>query len=318
MDIKTFSIRPKKLREILGVLNQNLRVLQEYFSGKITVRGEEIKFEGDRKEFKKLKEILTKLDERAEEGSFFEPHQIIDILNNNNYLKNVEKYKDSIITPKKIVTPKTENQKHYVDALRKYPLIFSIGPAGTGKTYLAVACALEHLREDKVERIILTRPAVEAGESLGFLPGSFQEKVDPYLRPLYDALFDMMPYDRIKKLMNTGVIEIAPLAYMRGRTLSNAFVILDEAQNTNYLQIKMFLTRIGLKTKVAVTGDITQIDLKDKEESGLVIAEKILKGVEGIKFIYFGSEDVIRHPIVKSIIIAFEKYEGKKKEGKSS
>ncbi|MEO0280185.1 MAG: PhoH family protein [candidate division WOR-3 bacterium] len=318
MEIKTFSVRPKKLREILGVLNQNLKVLQEYFSGKITVRGEEIKFEGDKKEFKKLKEILSKLDERAEEGNFFEPDQIIDILNKDNYLKNVEKYKDSIITPKKIVTPKTENQKHYVDALRKYPLVFSIGPAGTGKTYLAVACALEHLREEKVERIILTRPAVEAGESLGFLPGSFQEKVDPYLRPLYDALFDMMPYDRIKKLMNTGVIEIAPLAYMRGRTLSNAFVILDEAQNTNYLQMKMFLTRMGLKTKVAVTGDITQIDLKDKEESGLVIAEKILKGVEGIKFIYFGSEDIIRHPIVKSIIIAFEKYEGNKKEGKTS
>ncbi|MEO0255477.1 MAG: PhoH family protein [candidate division WOR-3 bacterium] len=318
MEIKTFSVRPKKLREILGVLNQNLKVLQEYFSGKITVRGEEIKFEGDKKEFKKLKEILAKLDERAEEGEFFEPEQIIDILNNRSNFKNIEKYKDSIITPKKIVTPKTDNQKQYVDALRKYPLVFSIGPAGTGKTYLAVACALEHLREEKVERIILTRPAVEAGESLGFLPGSFQEKVDPYLRPLYDALFDMMPYDRIKKLMNTGVIEIAPLAYMRGRTLSNAFVILDEAQNTNYLQMKMFLTRIGLKTKVAVTGDITQIDLKDKEESGLVIAEKILKGVEGIKFIYFGSEDIIRHPIVKSIIIAFEKYEGKKKEGKTS
>ncbi len=313
MEKRTFSLRPKKLREILGILNQNLRVLQEYFSGKITVRGDEIRFEGTRKEFKKLKDTIERLDTRATEGVFYEPEDIIEVINNSEEEK-IKKGKESIVTPKKIITPRTDTQREYVESLRKYPIVFSIGPAGTGKTYLAVASALEHLREEKVDRIILTRPAVEAGESLGFLPGSFQEKVDPYLRPLYDALFDMLPYDRIRKLMDTGVIEIAPLAYMRGRTLSNAFVILDEAQNTNYLQMKMFLTRIGLKTKVAVTGDITQIDLKDKEDSGLIIAERILKGIDGIKFIYFGPEDVIRHPIVKSIIIAYERYEGKKKE----
>ncbi len=307
-----FILKPKKIREILGILNQNLKILQHYFSGKLTVRGDEIRFEGTEREFKKLKETITKLDEKAQEGVFFEPEEIIEALNNKEK-KGESGDKYSIVTPKKIINPRSETQKKYIEFLRKYPLVFSIGPAGTGKTYLAVAVALEHLREEKVERIILARPAVEAGESLGFLPGSFQEKVDPYLRPLYDALFDMLPYDRIKRLMDTGIIEIAPLAYMRGRTLSNAFVILDEAQNTNYLQMKMFLTRIGLKTRVAVTGDITQIDLKDKKESGLVVAEKILKGIEGIKFVYFGPEDVIRHPIVKSIIIACEKYERREK-----
>jgi len=309
---KNFILKPKRVREILGILNQNLKIIQDYFSGNITVRGDEIRFEGTKKEFKKLKETIDKLDERAEEGIFFEPEEVIEFLNNHK-AKGETGDKYSVITPKKIINPKTETQRKYIEFLRKYPLVFSIGPAGTGKTYLAVAVALEHLREEKVERMILTRPAVEAGESLGFLPGSFQEKVDPYLRPLYDALFDMLPYERIKKLINSGVIEIAPLAYMRGRTLANAFVILDEAQNTNYLQMKMFLTRIGLKTKVAITGDITQIDLKNKEDSGLLVAEKILKGIEGIEFIYFGPEDVIRHPIVKSIIIAYDRYEEKKK-----
>ncbi|MEN3045994.1 MAG: PhoH family protein [Candidatus Hydrothermales bacterium] len=318
MEIKVFTLKPKKIREILGVLNQNLKVLQTNFSGKISVRGEEIKFEGTKKEFERFRDLLKELEAKAQEGKFFEPEEIIEILNYKNSIDEKDKEKNVIVTPKKIVVPKTENQILYVEALRKYPITFSIGPAGTGKTYLAVAVALESLMEEKVERIILTRPAVEAGESLGFLPGSFQEKVDPYLRPLYDALFDMMPYERIKKLMSTGVIEIAPLAYMRGRTLSNAFVILDEAQNTNYLQMKMFLTRMGLKTKIAITGDVTQIDLKEKEESGLLIAEKILKDLDGIKFIYLGPEDIIRHPIVKSIIIAYEKYERKKREGKNS
>jgi phosphate starvation-inducible PhoH-like protein len=284
--------------------------LQEFFKGKISVRGDEIRFEGSKEEFRKFKEVVSFMDKHTVEGKFLEPEHIREaILRDRDSIEDEEL---TVITPKRLVKPKSENQKNYLEMLMKYDIVFAIGPAGTGKTYLAVACALEHLRENKVERIILTRPAVEAGESLGFLPGSFQEKVDPYLRPLYDALFDMLPYDRMRKFTESGIIEIAPLAYMRGRTLSNAFVILDEAQNTTALQMKMFLTRTGLKTKVAITGDVTQIDLKEKKESGLLVAEKILKGIEGITFCYFGPEDVIRHPIVKSIIVAYERYERKK------
>ncbi|MBC7321006.1 PhoH family protein [bacterium] len=215
-----------------------------------------------------------------------------------------------LVTPRgKRVFPKTPGQKRYVDTMRNYDLVFAIGPAGTGKTYLAMAMALVALKNKTVARIILTRPAIEAGERLGFLPGDLQEKVDPYLRPLYDALYDMLEVEKIQKYMERGIIEVAPLAYMRGRTLNDAFVILDEAQNTTPEQMKMFLTRMGFGSKYVVTGDITQIDLPSDRESGLIQAQRILKDVEGLAFVYLTEQDVVRHDLVQRIIKAYNIYE---------
>ena len=220
-----------------------------------------------------------------------------------------ELYGDQIYIPpsRKVIIPKTQNQKLYVEAIRKHDIVIGIGPAGTGKTYLAMAMALSAYFNKEVSRIILTRPAIEAGEKLGFLPGTMYEKVNPYLRPLYDALYDMVDIDRGSRLIEKGVLEIAPLAFMRGRTLNDAFVILDEAQNTASEQMKMFLTRLGFSSKTVVTGDVTQIDLPDKRTSGLVEIQSILKGVKGIKFVYFTEKDVVRHPLVQKIIRAYEK-----------
>ncbi len=208
----------------------------------------------------------------------------------------------------KTIVPKTVNQANYMSAIHKSPITISIGPAGTGKTYLAVAVGVKFLLTSRVERIILTRPAVEAGESLGYLPGDFIQKINPYLRPLYDALFDILPYERISRYMEKGIIEIAPLAYMRGRTLNKAFIILDEAQNTTSSQMKMFLTRLGNSSKMVISGDITQIDLEKPRQSGLLAAQKILHGIEEITFIEFSKEDICRHPIVEKIIAAYEQH----------
>ena len=220
---------------------------------------------------------------------------------------------------KTTVTPKTLGQKRYVEAIRQHDVTFGIGPAGTGKTYLAVAAAVAALRSKKVDRIILVRPAVEAGENLGFLPGDMQEKVDPYLRPMYDALADLMSYDKMRRFLELGVIEIAPLAFMRGRTLHNAFVILDEAQNTTVRQMKMFLTRLGVNSRAVITGDLTQIDLRTPENSGLVKIQAILGAVPGVQFVYFHPEDVVRHKLVREIINAFDvwhaRHEGASDDG---
>jgi phosphate starvation-inducible PhoH-like protein len=207
----------------------------------------------------------------------------------------------------KHIGPKTKGQRDYVEAMKKYDIVFGIGPAGTGKTYLAMACAVEALKKQEVRRIILTRPAIEAGESLGFLPGDMYEKISPYLRPLYDALYDMMEAERIEKYLETSIIEVAPLAYMRGRTLNDAFIVLDEAQNCTAEQMKMFLTRLGFDSKTVITGDITQSDLPDGKPIGLLQAQEILKAIEGIKFIYFTGFDVVRHALVQRIIEAYEK-----------
>lgn len=215
------------------------------------------------------------------------------------------------ISPKKTISPKTIIQKEYLDAIRDSEVVFAIGPAGTGKTYLAVAMAVSFLLQKKVKRLILTRPALEAGEKLGFLPGDILEKVNPYLRPLYDALHDMLDFKKVQELMDSGVIEVAPLAFMRGRTLNRAFIILDEAQNTTSEQMKMFLTRLGYGSRAIITGDVTQIDLPMNKTSGLVEAEKVLKDIKGIKFIYFSKKDVIRHKLVGEIIDAYEKYQNK-------
>ena len=214
-----------------------------------------------------------------------------------------------ISSRKRVITPKSLVQKQYIDAIRKYDLVIGIGPAGTGKTYLAMAMAVASLTKQEVERIVLTRPAVEAGEKLGFLPGDIAEKVNPYLRPLYDALHDMMDFERASKLVDRGVIEVAPLAFMRGRTLNDSFVILDEAQNTGPEQMKMFLTRLGYSSKAVITGDITQVDLPENKTSGLIEIQSILKGIEGIEFVYFSDKDVVRQPLVQEIIKAYERVE---------
>ena len=211
----------------------------------------------------------------------------------------------------KVIEPKSKNQAHYVEAIRDHDLVFGIGPAGTGKTYLAMAAAIDYLKKKQVQRIILARPAVEAGESLGFLPGDLYAKVNPYLRPLYDALYDMMDYEEVAKFIDRGVIEVAPLAYMRGRTLSDSFVILDEAQNCTHIQMKMFLTRLGESSKAVVTGDITQVDLPGGKKSGLIEVQGLLSHLRGIKFVYFDETDVVRHPLVQEIIKAYEKHNRK-------
>ena len=210
---------------------------------------------------------------------------------------------------KKVITPKSLAQKRYIDAMRKHDLVIGIGPAGTGKTYLAMAMAVASLMKQEVDRIVLTRPAVEAGEKLGFLPGDIAEKVNPYLRPLYDALHDMMDFERASRLVERGVIEVAPLAFMRGRTLNDSFVILDEAQNTGSDQMKMFLTRLGFHSKAVITGDITQVDLPENKVSGLIEVQGILKKIEGIAFVYFSDKDVVRHPLVQDIVKSYEAYE---------
>ncbi len=219
-----------------------------------------------------------------------------------------------VSSKKRFIVPKTETQKEYIEAIQKYDIVIGIGPAGTGKTYLAMAMAVNALLKKQVTRIVLARPAVEAGEKLGFLPGDIEEKVSPYLRPLYDALFDMMEPEKVAKYIERGVIEIAPLAFMRGRTLNDSFIILDEAQNTTSEQMKMYLTRLGFNSKTVITGDVTQIDLPAGKLSGLVEAERILKGIEGIRFVYFSERDVVRHRLVQEIIRAYERYERTEKQ----
>ncbi|WP_199562199.1 PhoH family protein [Petrotoga sp. 9PW.55.5.1] len=263
--------------------------------------------------------IFSELLEILDEGHLLDWDEFQYVVSryksNGNGLKTEEKQKsmkevvNTCIVGTKIFA-KTEGQANYIDYLKNNDIVFSIGPAGTGKTYLAVAMAVDYLRSGKVQRIILTRPAVEAGEKLGFLPGNFYEKVDPYLRPLYDALLDFMDSDKLVSYREKGIIEILPLAYMRGRTLNNSFIILDEAQNTTYQQMKMFLTRIGFNSRVVITGDITQIDLEKKKDSGLLSVKKVLgESISGIKFIELSNNDVVRNPLVKKIIRAYEEYE---------
>jgi len=227
-------------------------------------------------------------------------------------LKTIFKEEIAISSKKKTITPKTINQKNYIDSIRKFDIVFGIGPAGTGKTYLAMAMAVSSLIKKEINRVVLARPAVEAGEHLGFLPGDLYEKVNPYLRPLYDALHDMMPFENASRLLEQGVIEVAPLAFMRGRTLNDSFVILDEAQNATSEQMKMFLTRLGFSSKAVITGDITQTDLPKGKTSGLIEAKETLKGIQGIQFVYFSREDVVRHRLVQEIIDAYEKMENRR------
>ena len=279
---------------VLGFNDEILKEVQKRFKIVASMRNEHIYIKGTEKEVKEakkyIKAILKEIEQKSRPAA------------KDKSAKDIH----SISTPKRLVKPKTPGQAEYIKAIEDYDIVISIGPAGTGKTYLAVAKAVSYLMNKKIERIILTRPAVEAGESLGYLPGAIEEKVDPYLRPLYDALNDFLPYDRVRRYLDMKVIEVAPLAYMRGRTLNDACIILDEAQNTTSMQMRMFLTRMGWRSKVVVTGDITQVDLPTNIYSGLIEIQHLMKNIKGIKFIYLSEKDVVRHHLVQEIIKAYE------------
>lgn len=292
----------------MGPSHNNWRILEEKFPGKIMSRGSEIHMIGEKKDIEKMVLVIESLLEKIDiQGELTEQETLFTLTEDQTMPIEFEAIQ--INSRGKPICPKTPGQLQYVQAVKKNDIVFSIGPAGTGKTYLAMAMAVAALKRKDVNRLILCRPAVEAGESLGFLPGDLQEKVDPYLRPLYDALYDILGFDIFKRYMEKGVVEVAPLAYMRGRTLDDAFVILDEAQNTTKEQMKMFITRLGFGSKMVITGDITQVDLPPDKSSGLVHITKILQGIEGIDFVYLTEKDVVRNPLVQKIILAYEQYE---------
>jgi len=302
----------KILMEIVGSFDNNLKELEKISGSQIYFRGNSIAIKGDKFANEKVKDAIEYLIDRFKTDKKIDRNDIITSLNKDFIIEkknqsDAENLEEIIKTPKRSVIPRSKRQKEYVRALKTNQIVLSLGPAGTGKTYLAVAVALTMLLEKKVERIILSRPAVEAGERLGFLPGDMKDKIDPYLRPLYDSLYDLLDYDKIQRKIESGEIEIAPLAFMRGRTLKNSFAILDEAQNATQTQIKMFLTRIGENSKLVVNGDPSQIDLPNKNHSGLIESQNILKGIKEISIINFNHQDVIRHPLVTKIVEAYHK-----------
>ena len=310
--VKLEAYNIEQLVNLSGVKDENLEVLEDHFQVEISLRGDEMSIVGSQQQIEKTKKVIYSLLKLIVSGVSISRRDVIyaqklvekdklDQLSELYHIKIARTYNG------KLIYPKTLGQKSYYYALKNNDVVFGIGPAGTGKTYLAVVFAVAALKNNEVKKIILTRPAVEAGENLGFLPGDLKEKVDPYLRPLYDALYAMLGVEQTEKLMEKGVIEIAPLAYMRGRTLEDAYVILDEAQNTTDNQMKMFLTRLGFRSKMIVTGDISQIDLPRNTTSGLIRALDILEGVKGISFIHLSAMDVVRHPVVQRII---ERYDG--------
>ncbi len=304
----------------LGFNDSNLRVLEERFNTTITARGDTVILSGVFEEVELIEKILKEMVYVLNTSGRLEPNDVETILNLTVEGKEIvnEEELDTIVlyTKKEIIKARTSGQINYISRARKNDICFAIGPAGTGKTYLAVAVAVAALKKGLVKKLVLARPAVEAGESLGFLPGDFREKIDPYLRPLYDALDDMIPSEKLRNYLEKRTIEIVPLAYMRGRTLNNAYVILDEAQNSTPMQMKMFLTRLGANSKAIITGDITQIDLPPKQVSGLIQAQEILSNVEGVAFAYFDRGDVVRHKLVKDIIDAYEKFNNKDNHSK--
>ncbi|MBI5469037.1 MAG: PhoH family protein [Deltaproteobacteria bacterium] len=303
---------------LFGEGGENLKKFEKKLGIELNTRGSLVTVSGTADKVALAERLILEMYRLLEKGYPLYPNDIdyaVRMISADKDVHLADVFMDTVYVSfkKKAIAPKSVAQKRYVDSIRKSDIVFGIGPAGTGKTYLAMAMAVAALSAREVDRIILTRPAVEAGEKLGFLPGDLAAKVDPYLRPLYDALHDMMDYDRAQKLLERGTIEVAPLAFMRGRTLNDSFVILDEAQNTTIEQMKMFLTRLGFGSRAVVTGDITQIDLPLAKPSGLVEAQKILQDVEGIDFVQFSEVDVVRHPIVQRIIKAFERMETRKK-----
>ncbi len=300
--------------DIYGENDSLLRVLERRFESRIVARGHELFLRGRAEDLDKLDRVLSEMQQMVKAGHSLrvpDVEQIVRMVDEDSKLAPSEALRYSVkVSPQKAyVRAQTAAQQAYMQAIREHAIVFGIGPAGTGKTYVAMAMAVSALEEGRVKRVILTRPVVEAGESLGYLPGDMQEKLAPYIRPLTDALHDMMDFEKMQRLMGYGVIEVAPLAYMRGRTLNHCFVLLDEAQNTTTGQMKMFLTRLGNNSQAVVTGDITQIDLASRKMSGLVQARQILAGIAGIGFVEFSSRDVVRHPLVQKIIDAYERQE---------
>ncbi|MBW2433489.1 MAG: PhoH family protein [Deltaproteobacteria bacterium] len=309
-------------RQLFGEHNRHLQQIAAATDTTVNARGSTVFIEGESIATRLAHNVLEQLYSILKAGYPVHANDIdyaVRVLSANDRADLKKIFLDTVfITSKKTtISPKSPAQKEYIDAMRKYDIVFGIGPAGTGKTYLAMAMAVSALTKGIVDRIILTRPAVEAGEELGFLPGDLAEKVDPYLRPLYDALHDMIRFEKVTNLMQKGAIEVAPIAFMRGRTLNASFIILDEAQNTTPEQMKMFLTRIGFNSKAVITGDITQIDLPTEKTSGLIQAKNILQGIEGLKFVFFSKIDVVRHRLVQDIIDAYEQLDAKKENEKT-
>lgn len=317
--MQAYNIDPKDLKNIFGPFDSHLKIIEKAFNTTVVVRDGSVKILGEIVPCMLTGNVISELEQLSKRGNLITEQQVrysIDMQMENKKDTLIEVDDDLICYTMngRPVKPKTLGQKNYVDSIRKNMIVFGLGPAGTGKTYLAMAMAITAFKNEEVSRIILTRPAIEAGEKLGFLPGDLQSKVDPYLRPLYDALYQIMGADAFLRNMEKGLIEVAPLAYMRGRTLDNAYIILDEAQNTTPAQMKMFLTRIGFGSKVVITGDITQKDLAPGTTSGLDVAMKVLNKVEDISFCNLTSKDVVRHPLVQKIVKAYEDYESKQKK----
>lgn len=305
------------LIRFVGELNKNIKLVEKNFNVKIFQNGNKISISGDEENIKKASNALIDLYASTSNGMELSREKIQMVMNNNEDLQAVsassEDIKEYVIkTPKKTVKPRGKNQNNYLSNMNNYEVNFGVGPAGTGKTYLAVAKAVEMLVNENVKKIILIRPAVEAGEKLGFLPGDLSQKVDPYLRPLYDALYEMLGFEQVVRLLEKEILEVAPLAYLRGRTLNNAFIIMDESQNTSVDQMKMFLTRMGFGSFAIINGDMTQIDLPKNIESGLGHALKVLDGLEDIGFTVFNSKDVVRHPLVRKIVDAYDQFDQQK------
>jgi phosphate starvation-inducible PhoH-like protein len=313
---RTLSVPEEGIETLFGSYDENLKHLESLFNVRIRTQGHDLLVEGETPDLDKVDRVVGGLSALLKDGyklSNTDVKTASELVAQDESVDIRDHFLKGGVTPagKRRVSPKTVNQRRYLDAIEQNDIVFGIGPAGTGKTYLAMAQAVAFLVAKKVNRIILARPAVEAGEKLGFLPGDLQEKVNPYLRPLYDALYDMLDVERVARYLERGTIEIAPIAFMRGRTLNDSFVILDEAQNTTSEQMKMFLTRLGFGSKAVITGDVTQIDLPSGRMSGLVEAMKVVHEIEGISFVYFDERDVVRHKLVQQIVKAYEKYTGK-------
>jgi len=300
------------IAELLGDRDELIKIIEGKYNVGIFILGNSLEISGSTENVKQVTGLIKDLVLQINLGQFIDREKLYDsikIMENKTNLKPHQIFSDSItVNSGKKIKPRTEGQKKYIDSIKKNTIVFSIGPAGTGKTYLALATAVEALREDSIGRIILVKPVVEAGEKLGFLPGDIYDKINPYLRPLYDALYEMLDIEKFQRYRDMGIIEVAPLAYMRGRTLNDSFIILDEAQNASAEQMKMFLTRLGFGSKMVVTGDITQIDLPSDRQSGLILVKSILDNIEGIEFVYLTSKDIVRHELVQKIVDAYREY----------
>jgi phosphate starvation-inducible PhoH-like protein len=312
MEMERLVLPEEGLLHLFGINNENLRVLERSLGVRIESRGNEVRLEGPASEVARVKRVLEQLGALLKQGYSLQKGDLevaLRLLKQQPDLNLVEFFLNCHLqaSSKRVIYPRSINQRSYIRAILTHDMTFSIGPAGTGKTFLAAAAAVQALRNNEVKRLVLTRPAIEAGEKLGFLPGDMAAKVDPYLRPLYDALHDLMGFDKVAQNLERGIIEIAPLAFMRGRNLNDSFIILDEAQNTTTPQMKMFLTRMGNNSKIVVNGDITQIDLPRDKKSGLLEAIELLAGIPGMAFIYFEKSDIVRHPLVESIVQAYER-----------